>query len=51
MLWVQKNTSTEGHVFVARGFFVNGIKQLDPKQPSHRIDRVVSKSDKYLIEW
>ena len=24
-LWVQKNTSTEGHLFVARGFFVNGI--------------------------
>ena len=27
------------------------FSKLDPKQPSHRIDRVVSKSDKYLIEW
>ena len=25
VLWVQKNKSTEGHVFVARGVFVNEI--------------------------
>ena len=50
-LWVYRNTLTEGHVFVAQGFSVDGIWQFGPKQPNHRTNRVVSKSGKYLIEW
>ena len=46
----RKNASTEGHGFAARGFFVDGIYQLDPKKPNHKTGRVVSKSDKYLIK-
>ena len=34
VLWVQKNTSNEGLVFVAREFFVSGFWQLDPKPPA-----------------
>ena len=34
VLWVQKNASNEGLVFVARVFFVNGFWQLDPKPPN-----------------
>ena len=48
---IQRNTSTEGHVFEAPELFVDGIWQLVPKQPNHRTNRVVSKSGEYLIEW
>ena len=48
MLWVQKDTSNEGLVFVAREFFVNGFLQLDPKPPNRMSDKAISKIDKYL---
>ena len=34
VLWVQKNTSNEGLVFVEREFFVNRFWQLHPKPPT-----------------
>ena len=49
MLWVQKNTSNEGLVLVAREFFVNGFWQLDPKPPNRMSDTATSKIDKYFI--
>ena len=48
MLWVQKNTSNEGLVFIAREFFVNEFWQLDPKPPNRMSDKAISKIDKYL---
>ena len=48
MLWVQKNTSNEGLIFIAREFFVNGFWQLDPKPPNLMSDKAISKIDKYL---
>ena len=48
MLWVQKNTSNEHLVFIAREFFVNGFWQLDPKPPNRVSDKAISKIDKYL---
>ena len=48
VLWIQKNTSNEGLVFVAREFFVNRFWQLDPKPPNRKSDKAISKIDKYL---
>ena len=48
VLWVQKNTSNGGLVFVAREFFVNGFWQVNPKPPNRMSDKAISRIDKYL---
>ena len=40
MLWAKKNTLNEGHVFVVQGVFVDGFKQLDPKQLNNKTGKL-----------
>ena len=44
MLWAQKNTLNEGHVFVVQGVF-------DPKQLNIKTCKEISRNDRYLNQY
>ena len=44
MVWAQKNTLNEGHVFVVQGVF-------DPKQLNIKTSKEISRNDRYLKEY